>query len=110
MNGRNQESSSEAIAAYEAVAMYGAVMVEAWGGGKSTSNSTYMKNAYTAARVRDVGRLLSASELRSADRYWHVYHGNNRRMIYPPTYEPPVVGMVWDTMAQVRLQLFVTAS
>lgn len=27
LNGRNQESSSEAIAAYEAVALYGSVMV-----------------------------------------------------------------------------------
>jgi len=101
MNGRNQESSSEAIAAYEAVAMYGAVMVDAWGGGKS-QDTMDTQNAYTAARVRDVGRLLTASELRSADRYWHVWHGNNRRSVYPASYEPPCVGMMWDTMVQFQ--------
>ena len=33
-NGRNQESSSEAIAAYEAMALYGDTMYGQWGGGE----------------------------------------------------------------------------
>ena len=101
MNGRNQESSSEAIAAYEAIAMYGAVMVEAWGGGRSSDPSD-TKNAFRASRVRDLGRLLTATELRSADRYWHVWHGNDSRSIYPKSYAPAVVGMMWDMMAQFQ--------
>lgn len=101
LNGRNQESSSEAIAAYEGIAMYGAVMVEAWGAGRS-SDPTDTKNSHTASRVRDLGRLLTATELRSADRYWHVWHGNDSRNIYPKAYSPAVVGMMWDMMAQFQ--------
>jgi hypothetical protein len=37
MNGRNQESSSEAIAAYEGIAMYGSVMMKAFGNGRSAN-------------------------------------------------------------------------
>jgi endo-1,3(4)-beta-glucanase len=68
-NGRNQESVSEAIAAYEAVAMYGDVMSNIYFG----SDDRYDLTAYDSAlRMRDMGRLLMATEIRSAKIYWHV--------------------------------------
>jgi hypothetical protein len=69
LNGRNQESSSEAIAAYEGIAMFGSVMMKAFGNGAST-NPSYNKNAAVACQVFNVGRFLATTEIRSADRYW----------------------------------------
>ncbi len=69
LNGRNQESSSEAIAAYEGIAMFGSVMMKAFGNGVST-NQSYNKNAAVACQVFNVGRFLATTEIRSADRYW----------------------------------------
>ncbi|GMH53169.1 hypothetical protein TrLO_g11715 [Triparma laevis f. longispina] len=98
-NGRNQESSSESIAAYEAMVLYGNVMYEIWGGDKSVTQNNN-KDAQTAASIRDMSRLLLATELRSADRYWHVRKKVNR--IYPKEYTPLVVGMLWSMMAQFQ--------
>jgi hypothetical protein len=69
LNGRNQESSSEAIAAYEGVAMFGSVMMKAFGHGLSPVQSDN-ENANTACRVYNIGRFLATTEIRSADRYW----------------------------------------
>lgn len=69
LNGRNQESSSEAIAAYEGVAMFGSVMMKAFGNGVST-NQSYNENAQVACQIFNVGRFLATTEIRSADRYW----------------------------------------
>jgi hypothetical protein len=44
---------------------------------------------------------LTASEVRSADRYWHVIEASKRRQ-YPTQYEPKVVGIMWNTMAQFQ--------
>ena len=98
-NGRNQESSSEAIAAYEAMALYGDTMHTVWGSGASSTSSD---NAYaaTSASLRELSRLLLATEIRSADRYWHVRKKNKR--IYPKEYTPAVVGMLWSLMAQFQ--------
>lgn len=68
-NGRNQESVSEAIAAYEAVALYGDVMQNIYFGSASREDLVVYD---TAVRIRDMGRLLMASEIRSAKTYWHV--------------------------------------
>ena len=57
-------------------------------------------NADTAASVRDMSRLLLSTEIRSADRYWHVRKKKNR--IYPKEYTPAVVGMLWSMMAQFQ--------
>lgn len=100
LNGRNQESSSEAIAAYEGIAMYGSTMMKAWGNGKSISASDN-ENAYTACQLFNIGRFLATTEIRSADRYWHVY-SPKRHAIYPDSYTPAVVSMMWDTMAQFQ--------
>ncbi|KAL3792976.1 hypothetical protein HJC23_010989 [Cyclotella cryptica] len=100
MNGRNQESSSEAIAAYEGIAMFGSVMMKAFGNGKSPRQSDN-DNAYTACQVFNIGRFLATTEIRSADRYWHVY-SPKRDAIYPDSYKPSVVSMMWDTMCQFQ--------
>jgi len=99
-NGRNQESSSEAISAYEGISMYGSVMMKAFGNGKS-ENQYDNKNAYTACRIFNIGRFLAATEISSADRYWHVY-SPKRDQTYPDSYTPYVVGMMWETMAQFQ--------
>jgi len=99
-NGRNQESSSEAIAAYEAVALFGSSMVDAW---KADENNPASKeNALTAAHIRDIGRLLTSTEVRAADTYYHVRHDAKSRKVYPSTYAPWVVGMMWSMMAQFQ--------
>ena len=98
-NGRNQESSSEAIAAYEAVALYGDVLYTQWGASDSITEK-FNDEASIAGSVRDMGRLLLATELRSADRYWHVRKDGPR--IYPKEYQPLVVGMLWSLMAQFQ--------
>eukprot|EP01038_Epipyxis_sp_PR26KG_P009986 gene9986-13436_t len=98
-NGRNQESSSEAISAYEAIALYGEVMSEAYSG---NANPAYLHLHENAMRIKAFGRLLLATETRSARTYWHVQSpgavGVSR--IYPDIYEPKVVGMIWSMLAQ----------
>ncbi len=101
-NGRNQESSSEAIHAYEGVALYGSVCMHAWGDG-TAADQLDAKNAVIARRVSLMGRLLASTEVRSAQRYWHVLHGDTpSKTIYPRQYTPAVVGMMWQTMAQFQ--------
>ena len=94
-HGRNQESSSEAIAAYEAVALYGQVMVDAFdecGGKKSDA----------ARLVRDVGQFLTSTEVKAANRYWHVWSSDTHTNTYPAAYTKPVVGMLYETMASFQ--------
>uniref|UniRef100_A0A7S4BMV7 glucan endo-1,3-beta-D-glucosidase n=1 Tax=Chrysotila carterae TaxID=13221 RepID=A0A7S4BMV7_CHRCT len=72
-DSRNQESTSEAVNAYYAVSLYG----EATGD----------------ARLRDVGRLLMATEIRAAQTYWQITPGDT---IYPPPFsENRAVGILW---------------
>ena len=102
INGRNQESSSEAIHAYEAIALYGSVMMHAWGDG-TADDSALNEFGLTARRISLMGRLLSATEVRSAQRYWHVLHGEQAiKSIYPKNYKPSVVGMMWQTSELIR--------
>ena len=101
-NGRNQESSSESIHAYEGIALYGSVMMHAWGDG-IVDNPSVAASEDVARRVSLMGRLLAATEVRSAQRYWHVLHGDTpSNTIYPKQYKPAVVGMVWQTMVQAQ--------
>ena len=64
LNGRNQESSSEAISAYEGIAMYGSVMMKAFGNGRSAQQSDN-DNAYIGKLSIDlcsfIGGLSSKS-------------------------------------------------
>jgi len=101
-NGRNQESSSEAIAAYEAIGMYGSIMVDVWKNYDS-QDSQRIENIERALNIRDVGRILTATEVNAADRYWHVTHSKNgHNSIYPDEYGQAAVGMLWNTMAQFQ--------
>jgi endo-1,3(4)-beta-glucanase len=96
-HGRNEESSSEAIAAYEAVALFGSVMVDAFGGDKSSNG-----NVEAAKLVRNVGQLLTVTEVKAANRYWHVWQSDTHNRTYPLAYKQPVVGMLYETMASFQ--------
>ncbi len=96
MNGRNQESSSEAVNAYHGVALYGQQMSQIF------ASRGQMANAEIARLAQDTGRVLMSTEIRSAKTYWHVLPpgiGNYER-IYPLAYTPYVVGMVWQELVQ----------
>lgn len=95
-HGRNQESSSEAISAYEAVALYGSVMVDVF---ESSGDGEKLE---AAKLVMNAGHLLTATELHAANRYWHVWSGANHTNTYPPAYKQPVVGMLYETMASFQ--------
>mmetsp|Transcript_5158 Transcript_5158/g.9805 ORF Transcript_5158/g.9805 Transcript_5158/m.9805 type:complete len:1224 (+) Transcript_5158:251-3922(+) len=98
-NGRNQESSSESIAAYEAVSLFGSVMAENWEKDQAMDSPA---KAAVARHIREVGRLLTSTEVRSADRYWHVRQSGTKSGIYPEQYKPLVVGIMWNMMAQFQ--------
>ena len=95
-HGRNEESSSEAVAAYEAVALYGSVMVDVF---KAKSDDERLE---TAKQIRNAGQLLTATELRATNRYWHVWSSDVHNNTYPAEYMQPVVGMLYDTMASFQ--------
>ena len=46
--------------------------------------------------------VLTTTELRSTQRYYHVYHNVPSKRIYPATYELNVIGIMWNTMAEGR--------
>lgn len=90
----NQESTSEAIAGYEAVALFGKEMMLAWNEVDKPSKVEIARN------IRDVGLVTAATEIRSTDYYWHVLRENDRQESYPSGYQHCVVGILWATMAQ----------
>lgn len=116
-HGREQESSSEAIAAFEGIALYGKVMMGVFAGDKEKVDS--------ARLVRNVGELLTAMEVSAANRFWHVWgptigsyssssigeqiNSTKRESrtthidTYPAEYQRPVVGMMYDTMASFQV-------
>jgi endo-1,3(4)-beta-glucanase len=94
-NGRNQESSSEAIAAYESVALFGTVMANIF----RTNSST--EQLRSALEVENIGRLLTATEIRSTNRYWHVSL-DDKVKIFPSEFTARVVGILWQAMAQFQ--------
>ncbi len=76
-DSRNQESTSEAVNAWYAVSLWGLVTED--------------------ARLRDLGRLMLATEIRSAKRYWQITSGSD---IYKePFANNKVVGVLWSTKA-----------
>jgi hypothetical protein len=88
-HGRNQESSSESIAAYEGVALWGAAVYDAGIG----------NNLELAKLVRDAGQLLTMTELRATNRYWHNWSSVGHNTSYPKAYDKLVVGMMYETQA-----------
>jgi len=80
VNGRNEESTSEAINAYYAIYAYGSAV-----------------DAPFSKRLKDFGRLMTAMEVHGADTYWHVR--SNLEMYgvaFPFDYQ--TVGMLWSSM------------
>jgi len=74
-DSKNQESTSEAINAYYAIYLWGL----------ATKNSI----------IKDLGRVLLATEIRSAQKYWHIPSTSN---VYPaPFSNNKMVGIVWET-------------
>ena len=52
-------------------------------------------------KVKEMGKLLLATEIRSAQRYWHVRAaGPGVVRVYPEVYTGNVVGMLWSMLAQ----------
>jgi len=74
-DSKNQESTSEGVNAWYAVYLYGLAM----------NND----------RVRDIGRLALATEIRSAQKYWQITAADD---IYPEPFNAnKVVGILWST-------------
>lgn len=94
-HGRNQESSSEAIAAYEGMALYGHVMTK-------IMEKEDAGRLETAKMVRDAGELLTITEIAATNRYWHVWSSKTHKNTYPKGYSKPVVGMLYETMASFQ--------
>ncbi len=95
-NGRNQESTSEAVFSYYAVALFGKVLREHGIGGA------------VAKEIEDVGKHLMSSEIRGAQTYWHVYETTADDVaagdwIYPDSYtKNGVVGILWQNLVQYQ--------
>lgn len=89
LNGMNQESSSEAIASYEAVALFGKAMSSAF------DDVGDAEKIAVCDDIHRVGLVMTATELRSTKRYYQIQENNK---IYPDEYEANVVGIMWSTM------------
>ena len=97
-HGRNEESSSEAISAYEGMTLFGSAMMEAY----SDDDSAPKSKLQTAKLLQNSGQLLTATELHATNRYWHVWKSDTHNSTYPEAYKEPVVGMLYDTMASFQ--------
>lgn len=91
--GMNQESSSEAIAGYEAVALFGKTMSSIFSDGGDAGK------AETADNIYKIGRLLVATELRSTQRYWQISHDQGTQSTFDAAYQHNVVGILWSSKA-----------
>lgn len=89
--GMNQESTSEAIAGYEAVALFGKTMSSIF---SEDGNAYAVASANTAYQI---GRLLVATELRSAQRYWQVIQSDDSKRLFGSAYQHNVVGILWSS-------------
>lgn len=91
----NQESTSEAIMSYEAVALLGKAMASVF------RNSGDEEKAAKAEMMQNIGMSLTATEVRSTQKYWHVLRNiEDTDRIYPAEYEANVVGILWSTFIQ----------
>ena len=79
-DGKNQESTSESVNGWYAIYLYG----------MATSND----------RVKNLGRLMTALEIRAAWRYWQMTSSDS---VYPPPFSNnKVVGILWSGKADYR--------
>ena len=63
-------------------------------------NSSNSKILSIAKLLQQSGQLLTATELQAPNRYWHVWDSATHNRSYPAAYQQPVVGMLYDTMAE----------
>lgn len=82
--GRNQESVSEAINSYYAIACYGTVLANRGD-----------QNMDLGCQLRQLGRLLTAMEVHSGDMFWHVRPDAE----VMSSYGRPTVGIMWEHVA-----------
>jgi hypothetical protein len=68
--------------------------VDAWKAGGDESKVAAAKD------ILKVGQLLTATEVRSSKRYWHVMQNDETKRIYPSIYKQNVIGILWSTMAE----------
>jgi len=81
VNGRNQESVSEAFNAWYGVSLWG----------RAVNNS----------EMRDVGRLLMAMEATGAHQYWQISSMDND--VYPPEFSAhKTAGIIWSNLIQYQ--------
>ena len=82
-DGKNQESTSESVNGWYSIYLWGA----------ATNNQ----------RVRDLGRLMTALEIRAAHRYWQMTASYSA---YPaPFSDNKAVGIVWSTKVSISCLL-----
>eukprot|EP00993_Chasmostoma_nieuportense_P005371 NODE_599_length_2037_cov_21.849738_g557_i0.p1 GENE.NODE_599_length_2037_cov_21.849738_g557_i0~~NODE_599_length_2037_cov_21.849738_g557_i0.p1 ORF type:complete len:432 (-),score=132.99 NODE_599_length_2037_cov_21.849738_g557_i0:117-1412(-) len=79
-NGKNQESTSEAVNAWYGMYLYGV----------ATQNQP----------LRDLGETLLLSEVHSTNYYWHVIPRTNE--IYPKKYDHTIVGILHDLLVEFQ--------
>jgi Glycosyl hydrolase family 81 C-terminal domain len=60
-----------------------------------------LRKAQIALEIEQAGQLLTVTELRSARMYWHV-SSDHKIKIYPSSYTPRTIGILWQTMAQCQ--------
>eukprot|EP00536_Pseudo-nitzschia_multiseries_P001938 jgi/Psemu1/251120/estExt_Genewise1Plus.C_260031 len=94
-NIMNQESSSEAVMAYEAVALFGKTMATIFQDAGDADKATVAK------RMHSIGLTLTATEIRSTQRYWQIQHNaDSSKDVFPEVYAASVVGILWETFAE----------
>jgi len=76
-DSHNQESSSEAINAWYGLYLYGLAMHD--------------------ARVKDLGRLMLSTEMRSVHQYWQITSSDSPQIYPAPFSNKKVVGILWST-------------
>ena len=67
---------------------------------KIWSQSHQETEATVSKEVMKVGQLMTATEIRSTQKYWHIKHKDRNQNIVPREYTNSVIGILWSTMAQ----------
>ena len=86
MDSANQNFSSDSFHWFEQASVW------------ESANNLEMKKV--ANDVHRVGLMMASTELRSANRYWHILKNDESRLVFPKVYEASVVGILWSMMAQ----------
>eukprot|EP01123_Difflugia_compressa_P014972 TRINITY_DN8184_c0_g1_i1.p1 TRINITY_DN8184_c0_g1~~TRINITY_DN8184_c0_g1_i1.p1 ORF type:complete len:394 (+),score=44.78 TRINITY_DN8184_c0_g1_i1:48-1184(+) len=80
MDGKNQESTAEAVNAYYGIMLYGIATKDPF--------------------IENIGKILLATEIRSSLKYWHMPPGST---VYPAIFSKnTIVGIVWSDKADYR--------